>query len=45
MGAGAMVYVPGFIKISSGIQKLIREKSQTRALARTHAHTHTQTAT
>jgi hypothetical protein len=24
MGAGAMIYIPSFIKISSGIQKLIR---------------------
>jgi hypothetical protein len=23
MGSGAMIYVPGFIKIGSGIQKLI----------------------
>jgi hypothetical protein len=23
MGAGAMIFIPGFIKISSGIQKLI----------------------
>jgi hypothetical protein len=24
MGSGAMIYIPGFIKIGSGIQKLIR---------------------
>jgi hypothetical protein len=24
MGSGAMMYIPGFIKIGSGIQKLIR---------------------
>jgi hypothetical protein len=24
MGSGAMIYIPSFIKISSGIQKLIR---------------------
>jgi hypothetical protein len=29
MGSGAMIYIPGFIKISSGIQKLIKEDSQT----------------
>jgi hypothetical protein len=25
MGSGAMIYVPGFIKIGSGIEKLIGE--------------------
>jgi hypothetical protein len=25
MGSGAMIYIPSFIKICSGIQKLIRE--------------------
>jgi hypothetical protein len=25
MGSGAMIYIASFIKISSGIQKLIRE--------------------
>jgi hypothetical protein len=25
MGSSAMIWVPGFIKIGSGIQKLIRE--------------------
>jgi hypothetical protein len=29
MGSGAMVYVPSFIKIGSGIQKLIRVDTQT----------------
>jgi hypothetical protein len=24
MGTGGMIYIPGFMKISSGIQKLIR---------------------
>jgi hypothetical protein len=33
MGSGAVIYVPDFIKIGSGVQKLIRED------------THTQTAT
>jgi hypothetical protein len=36
MDSGAMIYVPSFIKIVSGIQKLIRG---------IHRHTHTQTAT
>jgi hypothetical protein len=31
MGSGAVIYVPSFIKIDSGIQKLIGG----------HAHTHT----
>jgi hypothetical protein len=29
MGSGAMIYVPSFIKIGSGIQKLIVGDSQT----------------
>jgi hypothetical protein len=29
MGSGAVIYVPGFIKIGSGIQKLIRGDTQT----------------
>jgi hypothetical protein len=29
MGAGAMTYIPSFIKIGSGIQKLKRRDSQT----------------
>jgi hypothetical protein len=29
MGSGAMIYIPSFIKIGSGIQKLIRGNSQT----------------
>jgi hypothetical protein len=32
MGSGAVIYVPGFVKIGSGIKKLIRD---------THTHTHT----
>jgi hypothetical protein len=28
MGSGAMLYIPSFIKISSGIQKLIREDNR-----------------
>jgi hypothetical protein len=33
MGSGAMIYVPSFIKIGSGVQKLIRG---------IHRHTHRQ---
>jgi uncharacterized RmlC-like cupin family protein len=29
MGPGAMIYIPSFVKIGSGIQKLIRADSQT----------------
>jgi hypothetical protein len=29
MGSGAVIYVPGFIKIGSGIQKLILGDTQT----------------
>jgi hypothetical protein len=29
MGSGAMIYIPSFIKIGSGIQKLIRWDSHT----------------
>jgi hypothetical protein len=35
MGSGAVIYVPSFIKIGSGIQRLARGDTQT----------HTQTAT
>jgi hypothetical protein len=35
MGSGAVIYVPSFIKIGSGIQKLIAGD--------THTHTHTHT--
>jgi hypothetical protein len=34
MGSGAVIYVPSFIKIGSGVQKLIGEDTQT--------HTHRQ---
>jgi hypothetical protein len=34
MGSGAMIYVPNFIKIGSGIHKLIARGI--------HRHTHTQ---
>jgi hypothetical protein len=39
MGSGAVIYVPSFIKIGSGVQKLIRGYRD--AHARTHTHTHT----
>jgi hypothetical protein len=29
MGSGAMIYIPGFIKIGSGIRKLIRGDTHT----------------
>jgi hypothetical protein len=29
MGSGALIYIPGFIKIGSGIQKLIAGDTQT----------------
>jgi hypothetical protein len=29
MGSGAMIYIPSFIKIGSGIQKLIGRDTQT----------------
>jgi hypothetical protein len=29
MGSGAMIYIPSFMKIGSGIQKLIRGNTQT----------------
>jgi hypothetical protein len=35
MGSGAMIYIPSFIQIGSGIQKLI---------GRIHIQTHMQTA-
>jgi hypothetical protein len=34
MGSGAVIYVPGFIKTGSGVQKLIRG-------IHTQTHTHT----
>jgi hypothetical protein len=37
MGSGAMIYIPSFIKIDSGIQKLMGEGGFTH----THTHTHT----
>jgi hypothetical protein len=29
MGSGVMIFIPSFIKISSGIQKLLRRDTQT----------------
>jgi hypothetical protein len=44
MGPGAVIYVPSFIKIGSGIQTLIGWDTQahTHKRAHTHAHTHRQ---
>jgi hypothetical protein len=35
MSSGAMIYIPSFIKIGSGIQKLMRDDSQTQRLIAT----------
>jgi hypothetical protein len=32
MNSGAMIYIPSFIKIGSGIQKLIRGDAQTHSM-------------
>jgi hypothetical protein len=41
MGLGAMIYIPSFVKIDSGIQKLMgRDFTDTHT--RTHTHAHTQ---
>jgi hypothetical protein len=40
MGSGAVIYVPSFIKIGSGVQKLI---GGIHRRARTHTHTRTET--
>jgi hypothetical protein len=45
MGSGAVIYVPSFIKIGSGIQKLIGVYTQTDTGARAHACTRTHTQT
>jgi hypothetical protein len=37
MGSGAMIYIPSFIKIGSGIQKLLGGDKHTD----THTHRHT----
>jgi hypothetical protein len=42
MGSGAMIYVPSFIKIGSGVQKLIGGID---GHTNKHTHTHTRPAT
>jgi hypothetical protein len=42
MSSGSMIYIPSFIKIGSGIQKLIGGGY---TVTHTHTHTHTETAT
>jgi hypothetical protein len=42
MGSGAVIYVPSFIKLGSGVQKLIGGIHKD---THTHTHTHTGTAT
>jgi hypothetical protein len=42
MGSGAMIYVPSFIKIGSGIGNLMGEGGYTDTDARTHTHTYRQ---
>jgi hypothetical protein len=36
MGSGAVIYEPSFIKIGSGVQKLIGRKTQTQKQTHTH---------
>jgi hypothetical protein len=36
MGSGAMIYIPSFIKIGSGIQKLIGGRGDSQAAWRLH---------
>jgi hypothetical protein len=38
MGSGAVIYLPSFIKIGSGVQKLIGADTQTHKQTRTHTH-------
>jgi hypothetical protein len=46
MGSGAVIYVSSFIKIASGILKLIWwGHTDTQTHTHTHTHTHTQGAT
>jgi hypothetical protein len=46
MVSGAIIYIPYFIKIDSGIRKLIGGNTQTRIKhIPTHTHTHTHTHT
>jgi hypothetical protein len=39
MGSGAMIYVPSFLKIGSGIQKLLTGDSQTHTAWKLHKPT------
>jgi hypothetical protein len=39
MGSGAMIYVPSFIKIGSGVQKLIGGDTNTQTAWRSHKPT------
>jgi hypothetical protein len=41
-GSGAMIYVSGFIKIGSGIQKLMGRHMRPHRHTHTHTHTHTR---
>jgi hypothetical protein len=41
MGSGAVIYIPSFIKIDSGVQKLIGGDTQTHTNIQTHTHTRT----
>jgi hypothetical protein len=41
MGSGAVIYVPSFIKIGSGVQKLIRRIHPSRCLATIGRYTQT----
>jgi hypothetical protein len=41
MGSGVMIYIPGFIKVGSGIQKSMGGYTYMRAHA--HTYTHRQT--
>jgi hypothetical protein len=38
MGSGAVIYVPNFIKIGSGVQTLIRRGGYTDTHKQTHTH-------
>jgi hypothetical protein len=38
-GSGAAIYIPGFIKIGSGIRKLIRGYINTKTKRKSHKHT------
>jgi hypothetical protein len=38
MGSGAVIYVPSFIKIGSGVRKLTEGDTQTHTNTNTHTH-------